>query len=188
MRSVTRICLAAILLILSSGCVQKKSVSIQGLEEQARDIIRISGYEHIYRDIVYIGKRESVLGIPTMDKRLLFSIDIRVVAGIDAADGFAVSPFSSEGITVALPAPKILLVDADEATIRQFFVREKGGKIQRLEYYDEIERSKARIAEDAVKRGILLKAEGNIRKLITDVFTAAGIKEIRFETGPEKKT
>ncbi|HOV62449.1 MAG TPA: hypothetical protein PLG43_01040, partial [Spirochaetia bacterium] len=68
-----------------------------------------------------------------------------------------------------------------EGSIYQFFVREKGGRIERLEYYDEIEKSKARIREDAVKRGILIKAEGNVKKLITEFLTISGISDIRFE-------
>lgn len=183
MKSVHRLILFAGLsfYLFASGCAKKDTVSMQKLEDQVRNILQIPGYEHVYRDIIYIGKEEKILGFQTLDKRVLFAIDVKVVAGIDAADGLSISALSPGSVVVKLPAAKILLIDAEEETIYQFFMREKGGRIERLEYYDEIEKSKARIREDAVKRGILIKAEGNVKKLITEFLTISGISDIRFE-------
>ena len=83
-----------------------------------RDLLAIHTMEHVYRDVVYFGEEESFLFIPTVDRRVLFSVNIRVQAGIDLTDGIEVfrSEDNDSEVFVRLPPAEILLVDADEST------------------------------------------------------------------------
>lgn len=143
-------------------------------------MLELPTYEQIYRDVVYVDRERSFL-LFKRQAQVLFSIDIRVQAGIDFETGLAVIPDpDGTGVTVRLPKARILLIDADEETIRQYFATEAGGPIERLAYYDEINRIKSEIAQDAIEREILEKAEINARSLITGLLVAAGFEEVRF--------
>jgi len=151
------------------------------LEQKVRTILELPTYEQVYRDIVYVDRERSFLVFRTMQAQVLFSIDIRVQAGFDLAEGLSVTHGPDRrSVTVRLPEAKILLVDADETTIRQYFLKESGGSLDRLDYYDEIDRIKERIRSDAIDREILGKASANARRLISGLLTAAGYEEVRF--------
>jgi hypothetical protein len=123
-----------------------------------------------------------------MDKRLLFSIDIRVQAGINLQKGFEIitERGNRSALYLKLPAPEILLIDAREDTINQYFLKEYGGTISRLEFSDEIDAVKARIAEDARTRGILDQARRNAEDILENILALSGFTEITF-LYPEKE-
>ncbi len=151
------------------------------LEEKVRSILELPTYEQVYRDIVFVERDRSFLMIRTMHTQVLFSIDIRVQAGIDLSEGLSISRGPGRSaVTVRLPAAKILLIDADESSIHQYFVKESGGRIERLDYYDEIDRIKDRIREDAIQREILQKAASNAKSMIAGLLAATGFEEVRF--------
>ena len=118
---------------------------------------------------------------------MLFSVDIRVRAGVDLARGVIVTPDRRDPnrIYVRLPEPEILAVDADESSIEEYFIREQGGRIGLLELTDQLEEAKERIAREAVERGILDRADENARRLITGFLAMAGFTEVVFATGDE---
>lgn len=167
--------------LILTACSGASRPDADVLEQRIRSILELPTYEQVYRDIVYVDRERSFLMFRTMHAQVLFSIDIRVQAGIDLTEGVSVSPDSDDRrVTVKLPEAKVLLIDADERTIHQFFVKESGGNIERLEYYDEIDRIKSQIRDDAIDRDILSKAASNARSLITGLLTAAGFEEVRF--------
>ena len=147
-------------------------------------LLSMPAVEHEYRDIIYIDSEKSFFFIPTASKRLLFSVNIRVQAGIDLTRGYELIPRPGKGgaITVRLPPSEILLVDADEESIYQYFVREKRDRIRLLEFGDEIRRLKDRVRSDAEQRGILVQADENVRKLIGNFLKIQGFDEVTFET------
>lgn len=157
-------------------------VNISSLESEVRDLLTLSTYEYVYRDVIYLGEERSFIIFKTMDKRLLFSVDVIVRAGINLRKGFSVEemPGKEPAIEITLPKAEIFSVDADERTIHQYFAKEMGGEISRLEYYEEIARKKDDINADAVKRGILAQAEKNGKKIINRLFSAAGINRITY--------
>jgi len=175
-----------ILLVLLAGCapaVRFDSISIQ---EQLTDLLELHTYEHIYRDVVYFGEEKSFLFVRTVDRRILFSIDIRVRAGIDLAHGLTIAQDKSdpERIYVQLPAAEILSVDADEKSINEYFIRELGGRIGLLEMTEQLEEVKIRTEADAIDRGILGRAETNARRIVRNFLTMAGFTEIDFAPAP----
>lgn len=172
-------CIAAIgALALVIACDKRPEPSL--MEERVRAILELPTYEQIYRDVVFVDRERSFLVFRTMHAQVLFSIEIRVKAGFDLSDGLSLTSGSNSTVLVGLPPAQVLLVDADEATIEQYFVKEIGGNIERLEYYDEINRIKEEIVADAIQRDILVKATDNAQGLITQILLAAGYEEVRF--------
>ncbi|MCF6334858.1 MAG: DUF4230 domain-containing protein [Spirochaetales bacterium] len=170
------------LLLLILSCSQIIPVSKTVIENQIKGILELPTVEYVYREVIYIGEEARFLGIKHLDKRLLFSIDLIITAGVDLSKGVEIRNISGGGIQLFLPEPEILLVDADETSIYQFFVKEWGGKVSRMDYYDEIVNSKENIVKDALSREILRKAKNNTQELVSRIFSIYGIKkgEIRW--------
>jgi hypothetical protein len=170
-----------LLMFSTSGCTQKADPlgSFQA-ERSIRNILQLSTYEYIYRDIIFISEKDSFLFINTVDKQALFAVDVVVQAGVNLDGGIDLrSDLPAKSIQVELPPARILRIDAKEETIAQYFVREKGGSIPRLAYYDEIDRKKENLAADARRRGILIEAEEKTRQLIVNLLTLAGFETVR---------
>lgn len=167
--------------LMTASCIESGNpVSTSVIENQIRSILEVPVSEYIYREILYIGEEARFLGIKHLDKRLLFSVNMVTRAGFDLSKGLEVHKTLS-GIQIILPEPEILEVDADEDSIHQFFVKEWGGKISRLDYYDELNKRKDGIRKDAVKRGILLKARENFEKTVSRLLHSLGISSVDFK-------
>lgn len=176
-----RLFILVAIIFMAAGCSGPRKQSIEEVETRIREILSLPTYEHIYRDVVYVGEEARFLGIKTKDKRTLFSIDVNVRAGIDFTEGIDVSVSSEGSAAVRLPPAKILSIDADETTIHQYFVKDFGGNLSRIQYYEEINRKKKFLESDAIKRGILVKAEDNAKLIIRNFLTLAGFKRVEFE-------
>ncbi|WP_319559618.1 DUF4230 domain-containing protein [Marispirochaeta sp.] len=181
-------CLLICILVTIPGCSVDSEQHTALVRRQIREVLEVPSYEHIYREVIYLGKENTFLGFRTLDQRLLFAVDMRVQAGIRLDRGFDLRLRGSNRIEVLLPAAEILLIDADEESIEQFFLLERGDSITHTEYYDEIELSKDEVREDAIRRGILRKAEENAQTLIRGILSGAGYKEIRFISSGEKES
>jgi hypothetical protein len=166
-----------------------KAPAMPALETRVRSILELPTAEYIYKDILYLGDTRSFLFFKTMDRRLLFSVQIRVRAGINLDEGFRLYPDKGDPkrIYVRMPRAKIVLVDADDRSIRQYF--EQGDRFGRLEFSAAIEEAKPRVERDARDRGLLNRAEENARGLVQSFLQFAGFEEVQFlpaETpGPE---
>jgi hypothetical protein len=175
---------AAVFLVLSS-CGPSQSERLTSLEAKVRNLAELHTYEHTYRDVVYLGEQRQFLFFRTMDRQLLFSVNIRVRAGVDLRQGVSVLPGEGRrSVLVRVPAPTILLVDADEESISQYFVRERGGAIGLLEVGAEIEAVKEQVAADAIGRGILDRARENAREVLENLFLQAGFESVTITFGP----
>jgi len=157
-----------------------------------RRILLLPAYEHVYRDIIYFNEEKTFMFFKLYDKELLFSVNIRVQAGINLEKGFSLDNDGTHSIRITLPEPEILLIDADETTIKELFITEWGKEINRLDYYSEIENKKEAVAADAVKRGILVKAAQNIDFMLTNLFKSAGYDSVTIifegQDNEEEKT
>ncbi len=174
--------LIPIILLLLTGCARQEKTDVVRLETKVRDLLELHTYEHIYRDIVYYGEKRSFLFIKTVDKNILFSIDVSVRAGIDFKEGFQLlrEEKNSNVIYVSLPPAKVLLTDADEESIHQYFATESGSEIGLKEISAQLNEIKAEIEKDAVERGILIKAEENAKRVIGNFLELAGFTKIHF--------
>lgn len=176
-----RLCILVVIIFIAAGCSGPGKQPIEEVETRIREILSLPTYEHIYRDVVYVGEEARFLGIKTKDKRTLFSIDVNVRAGIDFTEGIDVSVSSDGSAAVTLPPAKILSIDADETTIHQYFVQDFGGNLSRIQYYEEINRKKEFLASDSIERGILIKAEDNAKLIIRNFLTLAGFEKVEFK-------
>ena len=181
LRNIAILFLLAVLLP-AVGCGVDRRAEIEKISTQIRSILELPTFEHIYRDVVYLDRERTFLIFKTMDTEVLFAIDVRIQAGIDLGDGFAVQPVAKGGIRVSLPPAKILLADANEESIKQYFLKEVGGSISRLDYYDEINRKKEELIADAIERGILERAGDNARLLIRGLLENTLGEEVTFVT------
>ena len=178
-----------IVLNLSSCHFVDDSSRIQAtvVERHIKAVLELPTYEYVYRDIIYIADQAEFLGFRHKDKQLLFAVDVHLQAGIDLKKGVRVRTTGSQGLTINLPAPEILIIDADENTITQYFKKEFGGTISRLEYYDEISQSKELIRRDALERGILIQARENAASVVRSLLQSQGLGpvEVEFRGTPE---
>ena len=166
------------------GCRAEPKPDLLKIENRVRKILELPTVEYRYKDIVYLGDKKTFLFFTTVDKKLLFSVNIRIRAGLDLrGDPLTLSPDEkkSKKIRVRLPRSGILLIDADEKSIHQYFAVEQGDKFSRLEFSREIERIKPRIEKDARDRGILKQSEENAKRLVRSFLELAGFEEIDFE-------
>ena len=173
------------LIVLSSfsliaSCAQTRIPDTEEVSRRVRSILELPTFEHVYRDVIFLDRERSFLIFKTMDTEVLFAIDVRIQAGIDLRNGLSIERVRGGGLIVALPAPEILLADADESSIKQYFLKEVGGSISRLDYYDEINRKKTELIDDAIDRGILVRAEENARRLITSFLSSVGYTDVTF--------
>ena len=171
-----RLSIIALLIVLSGGCAQN-AIPVSSLEARVRRILELPTYEHIYRDVVYFDEERSYVVFKTR-KAVLFSVDISVQAGLDLTKGFEIKRRGFSRAIAVVPPAEILLIDADESSIQEYFVEERFDAISRLDYYDEIDRSKEKIREDAINRGILERAQERAYRLIRGVLTSAGYERV----------
>lgn len=182
--------------MLFLGSCDKPKPNLNALSERTKKILELQSCEFIYRDVIYQGHLEKFLGLmTTKETRLLFSVKLRVKAGIDMAQGLEILPFAAPNslgdpaVKILLPAASILSVDSDENSIHQYFVYEYGlfeeGKIKLLDFQDELGKARDQAKADAVKRGILLKAWNNSRTVIENLFRMAGFKTVIVELTAE---
>lgn len=177
---------AAVFLALSS-CGPSQSERLTSLETKVRNLAELHTFEQTYRDVVYLGEQREFLFFRTMDRQLLFSVNIRIRAGVDLRQGVRVLPGADRrSVFVEVPAPTVLLVDADEESISQYFVRERGGAIGWLEVGAEIEAAKDQVVADAVSRGILDRAGENAREVLENLFSQAGFDSVTVTFGPPR--
>lgn len=164
------------------ACTPVSETQLIALEDQIESILELHTFEHLYRDLVYFGEERSFLFIQTMNRAVLFGIDITVTAGIDLSEGLSIRPDRDERdrLYVRLPPARILSVDADESSIREYFIREQGGRIGLLEISDQLEAVKAATADDAIERGILTQAEQNGQTMVREFLRLAGFDDVIF--------
>ena len=179
-RKIIPVFLLTLLVSWLISCMAQTTASRPVIENQIRGILELPTIEYIYREVIYVGQEARFLGFKHIDKRLLFSINLIISAGIDLTKGIEIRNITNGDIQIILPEPEILLVDADEGSIHQFFVKEWGEKVSRLDYYDEIVKSKKEITSNAIERGILLKAKNNAEEMILKIFSVYGIKKVDF--------
>jgi hypothetical protein len=183
-----RASLIFLLLLTLISCTEPRTERLDRVRSQVRNLLQLESFEYVYRDVVYIGEQRSFLGIQTVDRQVLFAVDIIVRAGVDFTRGFEIRSDSGDRnrIFVEIPRAEILLIDSDESSIHEYFVRERGGRVGWLEYGDEIEAVKARIEQDAVERGILTRAADNAAAIVRNLFELAGFSDVRVQFAPEE--
>jgi hypothetical protein len=180
---------AYLLVSPESGVIESRP-GTRAVEEELSDLRVLRSKEYRYTEVVYYVEESRVLGLRTGLREVLFSVDIVVQAGVDLAAGFSVEVADESdlpAVYVTLPAAEILLVDAEEDSIEQYFSAELFGRLDLLEIGDELARAKDRNRSDAIERGILDAAERRARVIVTNLFRSSGFQqiEVRFRPAAE---
>lgn len=114
-----RAVLLAAAVLLLTGCDVSRRPGPDEISEHVRSILELPTFEHVYRDVIYIDRERSFLMFKTRDTEVLFSIDVRIQAGLDLTKGLSISQ-NGRTVEVFLPDAEILLADADESSIEQY--------------------------------------------------------------------
>ena len=176
------LCLLAVILTAVPGCGRIYQYKINRAEDEIVSLIRLSGYEYTFKEILYFGEEKSILGLKFADKGFLASLDMVLTAGYDLEEGFHIRADSGSKVTVYLPPPRILKTDADETSIREYYSYQRGEAITHMDLYKQIEAVKPELEKEAVERGILKRAEENVQILVGELLLSLGFEEVRFET------
>ncbi len=185
--AVTALIFAVIILIQSRDPSDVHSAS--EIAERIRNLQTITTTEYRYRDVIYFGEESRFLGIPAGSRRILFSVSISILAGVDLARGVDVQldETTGERVFVTLPAPEVIRVDAEERSITQYFVQERLGRIDWVEVSDEVEAAKERNRRDAIDRGMLHQAERQARAVVTRLLHAGGFSDVQIRFRPAER-
>lgn len=164
--------------------VRRDAVALQAeLGSSIQHLQRIASTEYVYRSVVYATDDRRLLSFP-LGSEVLFSIAIRVQAGIDMAEGFTVEVEDADTIFLTLPAPTIFLVDADEASIEEYFFQGRLFRVDWLDIGSTIEGEKELARSDALDRGILEAAQANAEVLVHDLVKLAGYDNVMIRFRP----
>lgn len=188
LRSVLFFLILVMAVPLFTSCIPGRAQLIESrAEESITSVLTLHTAEFVYREVVYFGEQNSIFGIiPLNDRRILFSVDISVRAGMNLQDRLEVSLGPGQVLNIHLPPGEILYSDVDETTIHQYFIREQGRSISWLEVQDVMGDVKNELEMDAMERGIIARAERKARELIRQMLTPLNL-EIRFHTlGPQQ--
>ena len=149
---------------------------LESYSDRLRNLEEMVTARQIYRNVIYTEIKENFI----VDKRSLFTIDYIVTAGVDFSDGIKIDVENSS-IRVSYPYPEIISIDADESSIEEYFTLQRFGKLKQSDYLNLLYDEKIRIKEDALKAGILERADKNLQRLISGILKEGGIQKIEFD-------
>ena len=182
-----RVFLIFAICVMTAACGRAYSFKLEHTEPRIESLIRIASYEYTFKEILYFGEQKSILGFKTVDKGFLASIDITLTAGYDLTEGFDMKADSFGTVTVSLPKPKILSIDADETSIREYYSYQRGEALTHMDLYGQINAVKPELIREAAAQGLFARAEENAQMLIGELLLSMGFKEVRFSPQAELK-
>lgn len=167
-------------MFLLNACSVDPAVQLNRIESRLTTMAELRSYEYIYREILYFGEQERFLGfIPTKNRQFLFSVNLHVSAGVDLTQA-RVRLDSQDNPELLLPEPRILSIDAQEDSLRQYFSQDLGGGLQLLELSDLLDQAKESIQADAVSRGILNQARAEAQDILSGLGRSLGFEHIQI--------
>ncbi len=179
---VALLALLAVVPILSTCTARRPPASqVVRVRRSITRLLQLPTYELVYRDVVYVDKSAPLSFIGIGGGEALFAVDVRICAGFALETTLRLEAIGPEAVVVHLPQAEVLSVDADESSVREYFVRSPlfGGTSQ-ADYYDALEPLKAKLVAEAVDSGLLLRAHENAKRLIEGLLRAAGLRRVEF--------
>lgn len=166
-----------LLLPLSTLCLLKwnEEQSCAGVESQLKQIGELTTVTRLYRSVFYTREKKNFI----QDKSILFTAEFSVQAGIDLSEGYELSVRRGEALLV-LPPGRIFIVDADDTSFRQIFVREKFSSVHTGDFLPLIAREADSIEEQALEQGLPREAEEKAVLLMKGILEAAGFDTVHI--------
>ena len=157
---------------------QHRPSSTDVMEQRLRNLSRLTTINQTYRSVIYVQEKNFWRG----DKEVLFSLKYHVTAGVDFTRGVVVTPNGRDSATVRMPPAEIFISDADEATIRQMFIREQAflNPVRMGDYMPQVIAQGEANRQSAIDGGILERSEANARKAVTRVMKLGGFEKVVF--------
>lgn len=147
---------------------------------QIENIEELVTAKQIYREILYSKETKDFLWLTLSNKEFLISINYIVTAGIDLSKGYSVSR-KNKIITITLPKAEILTIDADDASIKEYFVKERFSELYMDDYFSMIQDSKEDILKGDAIESLLQDSERNAKDVLGTLLHLSGIHvEIKF--------
>lgn len=150
---------------------KSRDITVLNQIEEIKELITA---RQIYREIIYSKETKDILWIPILNKEFLISLDYNITAGIDISKGYKITKAHRE-VTITLPRAEILSIDADDTSIKQYFIKERFSKLQRDDYFIMIQESKKKILEGESIKTLLAESENNAKDILTTLLQISGI-------------
>jgi len=165
--------------LLFSSC-SHLFVSSGEITSHVQNILTLETVEHIYRSIVYYEGTDKLLGfIPIDSQKLLFKVNTRIRAGVNLAKGITINR-KALSLHVILPAPSVLLVDTDENSLFQYFVKNDKKQLDWRSVSLELQKTKQYVKQQAIAHGILHRARINAEHALRSFFFLLGFSKVTF--------
>ncbi|MDC7220920.1 MAG: DUF4230 domain-containing protein [Spirochaetales bacterium] len=132
---------------------RSETVRLETLENEIQSMAKLITGKQVYREVIYLEK-----GRFLTDKRVLFSVEYVLKAGIDL-EKCRIEKRRREGVILYLPPVEIFHIDCDESTIEEYFLKEQLGRIKLSDYDSLIEEEKVRLREEALASDFRTRAK-----------------------------
>ncbi len=169
----TRLPAWSVLFSLMLSCSPETQLS--RVQTQLEALFEIPTVEMVFRDVVYHRSNQTALGLFSYDSReTLFRVLVRVQAGFDLSSGNFFVAREANRIIIHLPKPQILMADADDESLYEYFSRGNniGLKFLQERKTERVEAAKAQ----ALKNGILGEASRQARLRVSEILTALNVE------------
>lgn len=145
--------------------------------EQIEDLITA---KQIYREILYSKETKDFLWIPLSNKEFLISVNYIVTAGIDISKGYEVNRQNSI-ITITLPKADVLSIDADDSSIKEYFIKKRFSELYRDDYFSMIQESKEEILKGESIKILLEESENSAKTVLETLLGMSGLNvKVKF--------
>lgn len=163
--------IASITVLSKINTTKRENAIVLNKIEQLQQLVTA---KQIYREVIYSKETGDFLWIPLKNKEFLFALDYTITAGINVSKGYSVRENNGYK-TITLPRAEIISIDADDTTIKEYFVKQRFSTLTRDDYFQLITDSKQTILLGDSIESLLLESEENARILLLSLLQIANI-------------
>jgi hypothetical protein len=145
-----------------------------------RRILQLATAEMLFHEVVYRHDESRWFFLTYGVRETLFSIDLRVQAGFDLNGGWKLVPDTAhQTLRVLLPLPRILIIDAVDTSIREYF--SAGEPLGYLRLRGLLKDRTRELEKRAVDQGILDQAKAKAQVFAEGFFKNLGWEKVQVE-------
>ncbi|NNM66835.1 MAG: DUF4230 domain-containing protein [Spirochaetales bacterium] len=145
-----------------------------------RRILQLATAEMLCHEVVYRHDESRWFFLTYGVRETLFSIDLKVQAGFDLSGGWRLVPDPEhQTLRVFLPPPRVLLIDAVDTSIREYF--SAGEPLGYLRLRALLKDRTRELEKKAVEQGILDQAQAKAQIFVEGFFKNLGWSRVQVE-------
>lgn len=150
------------------------------LLNQIEQLQQLVTAKQIYREVIYSKETNDFLWIPLKNKEFLIALDYTITAGIDISKGFKIEDRDGYKL-ITLPKAEVISIDADDTSIKEYFIKQRFSKLNRDDYFQLIKESKISILSGDSITNLLKESEINAKNLLKSLLQITDITvEVEF--------